>query len=248
MAAGIYTAALESMKADPIFLLPTGAQMLVTIQLLSQRELTDIVRHISSHKNIHCSINPSTLDNHVYFQLEQFVTQALGQLQDKQTDEVEFPSVCQTDDTLQGIYYVGGSIACRLKRNPTWDGEDREQINLWSLQSSESEVPSAWTDLVSRGGLCDISADLFEILKLMDSIATTALQSISGDCNLTVNVMESVLSHPQIHSLVTGISVELLHSVAKMFTKVRCKAFVQGRVAYMSTSLRQNLMGSHGSS
>ena len=247
LALEIYTQSILSMQSDQLFQTPSGTTLINTIQELTSEEQIEIINFISSNQNVHSIDNPSTLPNHAYFQLARFITRQLGTLNNVNTaieTDLDISNISQSDDTLQGIYYVGGSIIRRLQKG-SWEGEDREQITVWSIPA-ESGVPSAWKELVDRGGLLDISSEFYDILKLMDVIATACLQSVSIDCNLTEKVMGCILRQNQLLDLVTSVSTELLHSVAKMFTKVRCKAFVQGKVEYASTSLRQNLMGSHG--
>lgn len=245
----IYNDTITLMKSDSLFSLsPDSQQMITQIQHLPQSDYITIIKFVSSKKTVHSITNPSLLPNHIYFHFERFITKSLGKLHQHNTDSsIQLDSVLQSNDTLEGIYYVGGFILRKLKKMTGWTNEELEQLTLWSIPS-ETGVPSTWNDLISRGGLLDISSDLFQLLKLMDKIATAYLNNINRNCNLTQIIMKCILQQPEIISMTCRTSTDLIYAIAEFFTRVRCKAFVKGKVNYLSTSLRQNLMGLHGAS
>ena len=109
------------MQSDQLFQTPSGTTIINTIKELTTREQIDIINIISSNQNVHSINNPSNLPNHIYFQLARFITRQLGNLKNVSTaseTDVDISHISQSDDTLQGIYYVGGQLSGGCKRGP----------------------------------------------------------------------------------------------------------------------------------
>ena len=131
----IYNDTITLMKSDSLFSLsPDSQQMITQIQHLPQPDYITIIKFVSSKKTVHSITNPSSLPNHIYFHFERFITKSLGKLHQHNTDSsLQLDSILQSNDTVEGIYYVGGFILRKLKKMTGWTNEELEQLTLWSI-------------------------------------------------------------------------------------------------------------------
>ena len=235
----VYDAILTDLN-EPIF---RHSSTPSDIQQLSQTDASSLINHIASFKTIHNTDNPSTLCNVSYFHFEKLAKKHIGRCRQHQHVSSS-ATIQQSDDSLQAIYYVGGWVLRKLKSMGWESVTEWDILNEWECNEREGNLPGHWTELVDRGGLIHISQELFVILKTMDSICSVALAKVKNNCNLTALLMDAILEDEPFQASTDHIPFAILYSMCRMFTRVRCRAFVVGKKTNKSSSLRQNLMGS----
>ena len=247
---GVYQEALSEMAEDMCFNTEAGQCILAELKAVPEQQQASIVQYIAQTDKVRTSfpVSHTCISTQSYSFVELYIKQCLGRRikvgHNPSTDPAIYQAVKNAQAKhIQALHYVGGFVLHRIKKFKKWDSECLDYIIEWSTPLEDKSI-TEWMDRVNRGGLTHISQDFLNLITTMDAISTLRLQTVAQNCNLTQIVMEAILQHNDFSGFLDIYNPDLLQTITRCFTQVRCKAYVKKHLAKsVSASLRQSLVG-----
>ena len=136
-----------------------------------------------------------------------------------------------TDNEQLALNYVGGALI-RSRRKTEISSEAREVVDSWVGCLDEAQN---WTAMQSRGGLIFISKAFSDLLNTFEILSGKALNAVDQNCNIRGLVMDCLIDSSTVLGQWENMcefaygehSFDLLHTLVRKYSSVRCKAYIQ---------------------